>query len=141
MDDLFTNSIATQRLTVMLLGAFAALALALSALGLYGVLAYNVSQRTREIGVRMALGATPGSVVNLILRHGLKLAALGLAVGILASLGLTQLLKSILFEVSAFDPVSFGTVALALAAIGTLACWFPARRATKVNPMEALRAE
>ncbi len=141
MEELFTSSVSTQRLTVWLLGTFAALALLLAALGLYGVLAYNVGQRTREIGVRMALGATPGSVVQLILRHGLKLAALGLAIGLIASLGLTQLLKRILFEVSAFDPLSFIAVAGLLAVIGTLACYLPARRATKVDPMTALRAE
>ncbi len=141
MDELFTSNISTQRLTVVLLGTFAALALLLAALGLYGVLAYNVGQRTREIGVRMALGATAGSVVALVLRQGLKLAALGLTVGLLASLALTQLLKRILFEVSAFDPLSFSLVAIGLAAIGTLACYIPARRATRVDPMTALRTE
>lgn len=141
MDELFTNSVSSQRLTVVLLGTFAGLALLLAALGLYGVLAYNVGQRTREIGVRMALGATTRSVVALILRHGLKLAALGLAIGLLASLGLTQLLKRILFETSPFDLVSFGAVALVLTAIGLLACYLPARRATKVDPISALRAE
>jgi predicted permease len=141
MDELFTNSISTQRLTVLLLGTFAALALLLAALGLYGVLAYNVGQRTREIGVRMALGATSRSVVGLILRHGLKLASGGLALGFVAAFALTRLLRSVLFEVSPFDPVAFGGVALALAAIGLFACWLPARRATKVDPMAALRAE
>lgn len=141
MDSLFTGSVSTQRLTVFLLGTFAALALILAALGLYGVLAYHVSQRTREIGVRMALGATPGSVVQLFLRHGLKLAVLGLGVGLLASFGLTRLLDRILYNVSALDPVSFAAVALVLAAIGTLACYIPARRATKVDPMSALRSE
>jgi putative ABC transport system permease protein len=141
MDELFTNSISTQRLSVYLLGTFAALALVLAALGLYGVLAYNVGQRTREIGVRMALGATQGSVVALILRHGLKLAALGLMLGLIAAAGLTRLLRTVLFEVSAFDPVSFAGVAVGLAGIGVLACWLPARRATKVDPMSALRAE
>jgi putative ABC transport system permease protein len=141
MDELFTNSISTQRLTVLLLGTFAALALLLAALGLYGVLAYNVGQRTREIGVRMALGATQGSVVGLILRHGLKLAALGLVIGLVGSLGLTWLLKTVLFEVSPFDLLSFTAVAILLALIGTFACWLPARRATKINPLEALRTE
>jgi ABC-type antimicrobial peptide transport system permease subunit len=141
MDELFTQSIGTQRLTVWLLGTFAALALGLAALGLYGVLAYNVGQRTREIGVRMALGATPRAVVALVLRHGLKFAGLGLAIGLAAAFGLTWLLKSILFEVSTEDPLSFGAVAAVLALIGLLACWLPARRATKVHPMEALRSE
>ncbi|HEY1109210.1 MAG TPA: FtsX-like permease family protein, partial [Opitutaceae bacterium] len=141
MDSLFTGSVSTQRLTVFLLGTFAALALILAALGLYGVLAYHVSQRTREIGVRMALGATPGSVVQLFLRHGLKLAVHGLGVGLVASFGLTRLLDRILYNVSALDPLSFAAVALLLAAIGTLACYFPARRATKVDPISALRTE
>jgi ABC-type antimicrobial peptide transport system permease subunit len=89
----------------------------------------------------MALGATPGSVIQLILRHGLKLAALGLALGLAAALGLTHLLKSVLFQVSAFDPLSFVAVAAVLTLIGAFACWLPARRATKVEPVEALRAE
>jgi putative ABC transport system permease protein len=141
METLFANSISAQRLTVMLLGTFAALALLLAAVGLYGVLAYNVGQRTREIGVRMALGATHRSVINLILRHGLKLAAVGLFIGLGAALGLTHLLRTILFEVSPFDLPSFAAVAIALTAIGMAACWFPARRATKVDPMVALRTE
>jgi ABC-type antimicrobial peptide transport system permease subunit len=141
MDELFTSSISTQRLSVVLLGTFAGLALLLAAVGLYGVLNYNVGQRTREIGVRMALGATPSSVVALILRHGLKFASLGLGIGMAASLGLTQLLKRVLFEISPFDPISFAAVAIMLAAIGALACWLPARRATRVDPMTALRAE
>ena len=141
MDDLFKTNISNQRLSVFLLGTFAALALLLAALGLYGVLAYNVGQRTREIGLRMALGATPGAVVALILRHGLKLGAAGLVVGLVAALGLTRVLEKILYEVSAFDPVSFGAVAAVLTAIALFACWLPARRATKVDPMEALRAD
>jgi putative ABC transport system permease protein len=141
MDELFTAKISTQRLSVLLLGTFAALALLLAAVGLYGVLNYNVSQRTREIGVRMALGATEHSVVALILRHGFKFAALGLGLGMAASLAGTQLLKSVLFETSPFDPISFAAVAIVLAGIGALACWLPARRATRVDPMTALRAE
>jgi predicted permease len=141
MDDLFISNISNQRLVVILLGTFAVLALLLAAVGLYGVLAYNVGQRTREIGVRMALGATPRSIVQLILRHGLKLALLGLVIGLAGALGLTQLLQRVLYEVSAFDPFSFAGVAILLAAIGAFACWLPARRATKVDPMEALRAE
>jgi predicted permease len=141
MDDLFTSSISTQRLSVVLLGTFAALALLLAAVGLYGVLNYTVSQRTREIGVRMALGATQISVVALILRHGLKLALLGLGIGLAASLGLTQVLKHLLFETSPLDPITFAAVALVLTAIGVLACWIPVRRATAVHPSTALRAE
>jgi predicted permease len=141
MDELFNTSISTQRLSVVLLGTFAALALLLAAVGLYGVLTYQVSQRAREIAVRMALGATAGAVVGLVLRQGLKLAGVGLAIGLVASLALTQLLRRILFETSPFDPVSFAAVALVLLLIGGVACWLPARRATVVDPMAALRAE
>src|SRR5688572_742457 len=141
MEELFTSNISTQRLSVLLLGTFAGLALVLAAVGLYGVLTYNVGQRTREIGVRIALGATPASVVTLILRQGFKLAAFGLALGLAASLAVTQLLKSVLFKTSPFDPISFAAVAIVLSAIGALACWLPARRATRVDPMCALRAE
>jgi putative ABC transport system permease protein len=141
MDDRFASSISTERLTVLLLGIFAALALVLAAVGLYGVLSYTVGQRTHEIGVRMALGATTHSVIGLVLRNGLKLAGLGLFLGLAASLGLARFLRSSLYEVSPFDPVSFAAVALVLAAIGALACWLPARRATRVDPVEALRAE
>ena len=141
MDELFANSISPQRLSMILLGTFAALALLLAAVGLYGVLTYNVGQRTREIGVRIALGAPPSSVVTLILRQGLKLAALGLSIGLFASLGLTQFLSRLLYETSPFDPLSFGAVVVVLVAIGAIACWLPSRRAARVDPMTALRAE
>jgi ABC-type antimicrobial peptide transport system permease subunit len=139
--DAFNSNIATQRLTVMLLGTFAVLALLLAALGLYGVLSYNVGQRTREIGVRMALGAQAAAVVRLVVRQGIALAGVGLVVGLLFALGLTRLLKSVLYEVSTFDPISFIAVAVILSVIGIVACWFPARRATRVDPITALRAE
>jgi ABC-type antimicrobial peptide transport system permease subunit len=113
----------------------------LASVGLYGVLSYTVGQRTREIGVRMALGATAGSVVSLILGQGLRLAGLGLALGLVGALWLTRLLQSFLYEVSPFDLLSFAAVALVLAGIGILACWLPARRATLVNPIDALRSE
>ena len=141
MDDRFTSSISTERLTVLLLVIFAALALVLATVGLYGVLSYTVGQRTREIGIRMALGSTPHSVVDLVVRHGLKLAGLGLLFGLGVALGLVRFLQSSLYGVSPFDPVSFAAVALVLAAIGVLACWLPARRAMRINPVEALRAE
>jgi len=141
MDELFKATISTERLTVLLLGIFASLALMLAAVGLYGVLSYSIGQRTREIGVRMALGATPRSVVDLVLRHGLRLAGLGLLLGLLAALGLARLLRSILYEVSPFDPVSFAAVVAVLTGIGIMACWLPARRAARIDPMEALRCE
>jgi putative ABC transport system permease protein len=141
MDERFASSISTERLTVLLLGIFAALALVLAAVGLYGVLSYTVGQRTHEIGVRMALGATTHSVVGLVLRNGLKLAGVGLLIGLATALALAHFLQSSLYEVSPFDPLSFAAVALVLSAIGALAGYIPARRATKVDPMVALRAE
>ncbi len=141
MDDYFNQSISTQRLAVTLLGAFAGLALLLASVGLYGVLSYTVGQRTREIGVRMALGAQPGTVQKLILGQGTRLAALGLAIGLIAALGAGQLLRTVLYEVSPFDLVSFTLVAVMLSAVGLLACWLPARRATRVDPIIALRSE
>jgi putative ABC transport system permease protein len=141
MDDLFQGTISTERLTVLLLGVFAALALLLAAVGLYGVLGYSVGQRTREIGIRTALGATPRSAVILVLRDGLELAGLGLLLGLLAALGLARFLRSTLYEVSPFDLVSFVAVALVLVGVGLLACWLPARRAARIDPMVALRHE
>jgi predicted permease len=141
MDQLFASNIATQRLVVMLLGAFAALALLLAGVGLYGVVSYSVGQRTREIGVRMAVGSTPSSVVKLVVKQGLSLTGAGLLLGLLASLGLTRLLRSVLFGVTPFDALSFAGGAVVLAAIGLLACWIPARRAAKVDPIVALRCE
>jgi predicted permease len=141
MEEAFDATISTQRLTVMLLGTFAALALLLAALGLYGVLSYSVSQRTREIGIRMALGAQAAAVVQLIVRHGIGLAGVGLAIGLMVALAMTRMLKSVLYEVSTFDPLSFAAVAAVLTIIGIAACLLPARRATKVDPMVALRAE
>ena len=141
MDELLDRSVGTQRLTVMLLGTFGLLALLLASVGLYGVLNYTVGQRTREIGVRMALGALPGAVVSLVLSQGARLAGLGLALGLVASLGLGRLLQAVLYEVEPFDPASFAAVAAILIVVGLLACWLPARRATRINPNEALRAE
>ena len=141
MDEAFNANISTQRLAVILLGSFAALALLLAEVGLYGVLSYSVSQRTREIGIRMALGAQAGAVLQLILRHGIMLAGLGLSIGLIIALGLTRILQSVLYEVSALDPLSFAAVAVLLTLIGIAACLLPARRATRVNPIEALRAE
>jgi putative ABC transport system permease protein len=100
-----------------------------------------VKRRTHEVGIRMALGATSSSVVNLVLRNGLKLVGIGLALGLLAALGLTRFLRGLLYGVSTFDPVSFAAVAAALIGVGILACWLPARRAAKADPVVALRSE
>ncbi len=126
---------------LVLLGLFAGAALLLAALGLYGVMAYSVSQRRREIGIRMALGAQRGAVQLQFLRQGLKLALLGVVLGLAGALALTQVLTHLLFEVTPRDPITFIGVAVLLVAVAVLACWLPARRATEVSPMEALRCD
>jgi putative ABC transport system permease protein len=124
-----------------LLVSFAGLALGLSTLGIYSVLSYSTAQRTREIGVRMALSAERGSVLRLVVGRGIGLAGLGLAIGIAAALLLTRLMTDLLYEVRATDPVTFVGVTTVLAASSILACYVPARRATKIDPMVALRYE
>ena len=141
MDEIFDTTVTNQRIMLTLLSVFAGLALLLAGIGLYGVLSYIVGQRTREVGIRMALGATGGSVRQLMLGQGLKLAALGLVLGLLASLGAARLMGSVLYNVSPYDPLSLAAVSLVLVAIGLIASWLPSHRATRVNPVEALRAE
>jgi len=128
--------------TVMLyLSVFAGVGLLLAGIGLYGVLAYSVARRTREIGIRKALGAQIADVMRLILGQGLVLVAVGAVIGIITALATGRVLRAYLFGVSSTDPVTFLAVALLLAAVALFACWLPARRASKVNPMEALRYE
>jgi len=124
-----------------LFGAFAGLALLLASLGIYGVLAYSVSQRKQELGIRIALGATAGNVAGLVLRQGLLLAGIGVAIGMAAAIALTRLMATLIFGVSATDPMTFSTVAALLIAIALVASYVPARRAMRVDPMQSLRTE
>ncbi len=141
LDAIKDDSLGSDRLRAMLLGAFAGVSLLLSAIGIYGVISYSVTQRTREIGIRAALGANRGDVLGLILRHGLTLAAVGLIVGIGGALGLARLIASMLFGISGNDPTTMLAVGCLLALVAFAACLLPAWRATKVDPIIALRAE
>jgi putative ABC transport system permease protein len=141
MSDRLSVSLARQRFATAMLGAFALFALLLSAIGVYGVISYLVSQSTHDIGVRVALGATRGAILGMVVRQGMELAILGIAMGLIGAAALTRLMASLLFGVSATDAVTFSVVALLLAASALLAAYVPARRATKVDPMTALREE
>jgi predicted permease len=141
LDDAIGDAVARPRLLTVLLGLFGAMGLVLGALGIYGVLAYLVSQRTREIGVRLALGARPRDLLNMVVGRGLRLAGLGVAIGLAASFVLTRLMQGVLYGVTPTDPLTFTGVALALLSVAAFASWLPARRATRVDPLVALRAE
>lgn len=138
-DEYITRSLARPRFNATLLSIFAGVALLLTAIGIYGVMAYSVAQRRQEIGIRMALGAQRGDVLRLVVGGGMKLALIGVAIGIVAAFGLTRLLETLLYGVTAFDPLTLGTVVVLLGAIAFLACWLPARRASGLNPLVALR--
>jgi ABC-type antimicrobial peptide transport system permease subunit len=141
MEQIISRSLAAQRYSMILLGGFAALALLLASVGIYGVISYVVGQRTQEIGIRVALGAQRSHVLRLVIGDGARLVLLGLAAGVVAALALTRLMAALLFAVSPTDPLTFASVAVLLVVVALSACYVPARRATRVDPTMALRAE
>jgi putative ABC transport system permease protein len=141
MDELLAGTLSRSRFTMLVLGVFAALALILACVGIYGVIAYSVTQRTQEFGIRMALGANRSDVFRLVLSQGTRLTLLGIGLGIVAALVVTRLMATLLYGVSATDPLTFTAVALLLAVVALAACYIPARRATRVDPIVALRYE
>jgi putative ABC transport system permease protein len=141
MESLLDRAVGQRRFVLQLLGAYSVVALLLAAIGIYGVIAYSFSMRTHEIGIRLALGAQAGDVLGLVLRQGLRLTLIGVAAGLLAAVGLTRWMETMLFDVKATDPLTYSGVGVLLTAVSLVACWLPARRATKVDPMVALRYE
>jgi putative ABC transport system permease protein len=141
MEENISTSVSLPRFRTVLLAIFAMSALLLSVVGLYGLMAYTVSQRVHEVGIRVALGAQSSDILKLIVGHGLKLVLIGVAVGLAGSFALTRLLATFLYGVTATDPVTFGGVALTLIVVAMVACYIPARRATRVDPIVALRYE
>jgi putative ABC transport system permease protein len=138
MNEILADSISLRRISMFLLAGFAALALLLAAIGIYGVLAQTVVQRTHEIGIRMALGAQAGDVLKLIVRQGMSLTLIGIGAGLAGAFAVTRLLASLLFGVGATDPMTFLWIPVLLAAVSFLACFIPARRAAKLDPIKAL---
>jgi putative ABC transport system permease protein len=141
MDQLMAASVSQPRFRTLLLGVFGVAALMLAAMGIYGVMSYAVAQRTREIGIRMALGARMRDVTRLVVVNGMRLTLIGAATGLVLALALTRVMASLLFGVTPTDAATFGTVSLFLMLVAFVACYIPARRATKVDPLEALRYE
>jgi putative ABC transport system permease protein len=141
MEERLAQAIAPRRLNLLLLGGFAGLALLLAAVGIYGVMSYVVSQRAHEIGVRMALGAQRSDILTLIMNQGMLLVGSGVGAGLIAALALTRSLRSLLYGIGPQDPIAFLAAPVVLLIVALLACWFPARRATKADPMLALRCE
>jgi putative ABC transport system permease protein len=141
MDKLLAATAAERRFVLILFEAFGLVALALAAIGIYGVLAGSVTERTQEIGIRLALGAQTSAILKLVLWQGMRLIVIGIGLGLLTAFALTRLLQGLLFGVSATDPLTFTVIAILQLIVALLACWIPARRAAKVDPMVALRAE
>ena len=141
MDQIVSESLARQNFNMLLLTVFGAIALVLAAVGIYGLVSYSVAQATHEIGVRLALGAAPTAILALIVGRGMRLAGAGVALGLVAAFGAVRVLSRLLFGVRATDPATYVVVAAALAAIALVACYLPARRAMRVDPVVALRSE
>jgi putative ABC transport system permease protein len=141
MEEVVSDSLAQRRFAMQVVGLFGVLALLLASIGIYGVMAFSVSQRTREIGIRVALGASRANILRWVMRQGLVLIAIGVATGLIASFALTRLLRNLLFGVAPTDAITYGALAVVLVVVALLACYIPARRATKVDPLVALRYE
>jgi ABC-type antimicrobial peptide transport system permease subunit len=141
MDQVVSESTARQNFNMLLLSIFAGLALLLAAIGIYGLMSYTVEQRTQELGIRMALGASRGDMLKLVVRQGMLLAGIGVVIGLAASFGLNRLLANLLFGVKTTDPTTYVAVAVILVSVALLATYIPARRATKIDPLVALRYE
>ena len=141
MDEIVTLSTSRQRFNMVLMAVFGGAALLLAAIGIYGLMAYSVAQRTQEIGIRIALGAGSAAVRRMIVVQGMRLALVGVAIGIASAFGLTRFIASLLFGVKAVDPLIFASIPLLLTVVALLAVWIPARRASRVNPVTALRTQ
>jgi putative ABC transport system permease protein len=141
LERVVSDSIAQPRFNMVLLGIFAGLALILASVGIYGVMSYSVTQRTQELGVRIALGAQRRDIFSLVLKQGIILALIGVGIGLAAAIGLSKVVASVLYGISATDPVTFISVAVIMIAVALVACFFPARKATKVDPLTAMRYE
>jgi ABC-type antimicrobial peptide transport system permease subunit len=141
LDQVVAEATARENFNMTLLSVFAGIALLLAAIGIYGMLSYSVEQRAQEIGIRMALGAQGADVLWMVVKQGMTLAGLGIGIGLAGAFGLTRLLTALLFGVKPTDPITFAAIGMMLALVALVACWVPARRATRVDPLEALRYE